>query len=815
MAAAPLLIRCGLAPTSLPVTPRSVAPGGPGLPPRWTRGSKEAVGTAYSTSSHVWYTVAAGILTEVFYPTIDTPQIRDLQFLVTDGASFFHDERRNTRSSVECVDDTALGFEIVNRAENGLYTIRKTLIGAPHHDCVLMRTAFDAAPDVLRGLRAYVLCAPHLEIGGWHNNAETLDTKAGPILVAFKGGTWMVLGATARILKRSCGYVAVNDGWTDLHDNLAMDWEYDAAYDGNIAVTAQVDLTDGPFTVGLAFGDTRHRAITNLFQAFAQPFDEALDKFRTQWSRTSRRFALASSLQGHSGSILFERSVNLLLAHEDKTYPGAIIAAMSIPWGASKGDEELGGYHLVWTRDLVQSATACLAVNDPVTALRALVYLAISQRVDGGFFQNFWIDGRPYWTGVQLDEVSFPILLAWRLYDAGALHGFPPAEMVSAACGFLIREGPTTVQERWEEAAGFSPSTLAINIAALVCGAELLDQAGDRATAEFIREYADFLEQHVEAWTVTRAGGLLADVTQHYIRINPNVDGREDPDVGDVVLANQAPGGPFAYPARDIVDAGFLELVRYGIRDPHDPLIVDSLRVVDAVLKVETPAGPCWRRYNHDGYGQRADGRSYQEWGTGRPWPLLTGERGHYELAAGRDPVPYVRALERFAVGIGLIPEQIWDQASVPEKLLRFGGPTGSALPLMWAHAEYIKLARSAADGRPFDLIEPVRARYLKNGRDRSVRLEVWSVKRPVRKIPAGARLRVIADFPFALEWTTDDASPFATRESTATALGIWYADVVPEPASPLRFMLRRTDGVAASPIEHVVEIATPGSRVV
>jgi hypothetical protein len=351
---------------------KSIAPGGPGLPPRWTRGAKEAVGTAYSAASRVWYTVASGILTEVFYPTIDTPQIRDLQMLVTDGRTFFHDERRNTRSTVACLDDVALGFDIVNVAENGLYRIHKTLIGAPHHDCVLVRTAIEAAPDVLRTLQAYVLCAPHLEIGGWHNNAETLDTKGGPIVVAYKGGTWMALGATAPVLRRSCGYVAVNDGWTDLHDNLAMDWQYEAAYDGNVAVTMQVDISRGePFTIALAFGDTRHRAVTNLFQATAVPFDTALLHFRREWQRTARRFALAANAENRRASLLYERSVNLLLAHEDKSYPGAIIAAMSIPWGSSKGDEEMGGYHLVWTRDLVQAATALLAAGDTVTPLRA------------------------------------------------------------------------------------------------------------------------------------------------------------------------------------------------------------------------------------------------------------------------------------------------------------------------------------------------------------------------------------------------------------------------------------------------------------
>jgi len=787
------------------------APGGPGMPPRWTRGAKEAVGTAYSTASRVWYTIAAGILTEVFYPTIDTPQIRDLQYLVTDGQTFFHDERRNTRSSVDCVAEAALGFDIVNKAENGLYTLRKTIIGHPHHDCVLMRTRVEAAAEVLKRLQLYVLCAPHLDIGGWHNNAQVLETKGGRIIVAFKNSTWMALGATAPLRRCSCGYVAVNDGWTDLHDNLRLDWTFDAVYDGNIAVTGEIDLARDPeFTVGLAFGDTRHRAITNLFQSLVTPFDEIVRHFCDEWSRTARRFALAASAPEPRASVMYERSVNLLLAHEDKSYPGAMIAALSIPWGSSKGDEELGGYHLVWTRDLVQSATALLAAGDNVTPLRVLVYLAVSQRADGGFYQNFWLDGRPYWTGVQLDEVSFPVILAWRLRQANALRQFDPTAMVRAACGFLIREGPATAQDRWEEAGGYSPATLAINIAALICGADVLEKEGDAETARFVRDYADFLEAHVEPWTVTTEGSLVAGYPRHYIRINSTTSGIEDPNHSSVILANQAPGARYQYPAKDIVDAGFLELVRYGIRDPHDPIIEDSLRVVDAVLKVETPAGPCWRRYNHDGYGQRADGTAFKGWGVGRLWPLLTGERGHYELAAGRDATQYVRAMERFSVGIGLIPEQVWDERDIPEKLLRFGGPTGAAIPLLWAHAEYIKLVRSVADRQVFDRIELVRDRYAEKKTRSAKPIEVWTHRRPVEAIRAGRTLRVIAANPFTLYWTAGDGGPRAQTTATASRLDVWYADLeTPSPPASIRmqFSWSRQD---VDQQEYVVSVQTP-----
>jgi glucoamylase len=778
---------------------QNIAPGGPGLPPRWTRGAKEAVGTAYSAASRVWYTVAAGILTEVYYPTIDIPQIRDVQFLVTDGRSFFHDERRDTRSTVDCVSEAALGFDIENVATNGMYTITKTLIGHPHQDCVLMHTHLEAAPEVLGGLQVYLLCAPHLEIGGWHNNAEVLDTAGGRILMVFKGSTWLAIGASVPLLATSCGYVAVNDGWTDLHQNRRLDWQFDAVYDGNIAVTGQLDLSrTTSFTVALAFGDTRHRAITALFQSLATPFDQNLSRFREEWARTAKRFAPAGAVDRDSAR-LYQRSINLLLAHEDKSYPGAMIAALSIPWGETKGDEEIGGYHLVWTRDLVQAATALLAAGDVATPLRVLVYLAVSQRADGGFFQNFWIDGRAHWSGLQLDEVSFPIVLAWRLHRAGALAAFDPLRMVTAACGFLVREGPATGQERWEEAAGYSPSTLAIQITALICAADLLDEAAEHDTAGFIREYADFLEAHVERWTCTAHGRLVPGIPRHYVRINPATTGSEDLETATLILANQPPGDPAAHCARDIVDAGFLELVRYGVRAADDPIVVDSLRVVDQVLKVTTPAGPCWRRYNHDGFGQCADGTGYEGSGVGRPWPLLTGERGHYELAAGRDAAPYLIAMQRYAVGIGLIPEQIWDEVAIPDQLLWPGKPTGAAMPLVWAHAEYIKLARSIADRRVFDRVEPVSERYGRSAGPtvsdppvaRPAAPEVWCAKRQFTSMPVGRVLRVLADEPFTLQWTVGDGAAPDQRGASATRLGVWYADAGPwEAGTGLRFRL-------------------------
>lgn len=757
---------------------KSFAPGGPGIEPRWTRGAKVAAGTAYSTSSRVWYTLDAGCVTEVYYPTIDSPQIRDLQFLVTDGETFFHDERRNFETEIDCISKAALGFEITKQEKEGRYRIDKTILGDPHQNCLLIRTRVEAPPEFLSKLRLYVLCAPHLEIGGWNNNGQVLRLSENKLLVAWKRNTWLVIGATVPFTDCSCGYVGVNDGWTDLAHNYQLDWQYDAAVDGNIALTGGLELSHGAeFTVGLAFGTSRHHALSTLAQSLSIPFEETRQAFVRQWERTSKRFALAAR---SNNSKLFERSVNLLLANEDKTYPGAIIASPSIPWGNEKSDEELGGYHLVWTRDLVKSVTALLAVGDLSTPLRSLIYLITSQRKDGGFYQNFWIDGRPYWRGIQLDQVAFPILLAWQLWKNKALGELDPYDMIRRACGFVVREGPITAQDRWEEVSGYSPSTLAAQIAALTCAAEFFADRRDEATAIFVSDYADFLESHIEQWTVTTHGTLVPEIRRHYIRVNPArmVDcSDEDPNCGTLVLSNRPPGARYEFPAKEIGDAGFLELVRYGIRGAKDPIIQDSVAVVDAVLKVETPYGPCWRRYNHDGYGQLENGESFLGWGTGRPWPLLTGERGHYEIAAGRDPGPYLRALENFSEGIGLIPEQIWDAPDLPSRHLRFGGPTDSAVPLLWAHSEYVKLHRSAEDKQVFDLIEPAYDRYVR-GKGKRKAIEVWKFNRQVRTVAAGTLVRIQADSPFLLHWTNDEwQHPIDTR-SIATGIGIDFVDI-------------------------------------
>jgi glucoamylase len=769
-----------------------VASGAPGIEPRWTHSAKDIIGTAYSTSSRIWFTVSRGVLSEIYFPTLDRPQVRDLQFLVTDGESFFHDAHRNLDTTIEYLGEHGLGVRLINADRQGRYRLIAEVITDPHQACVLIDTELEGDPAFLRKLRVYVLIAPHLEVGGWGNNGNVATMAGREFLTANKGGTWLALAATAPFVTRSCGYVGTTDGWQDLSRNFKLDNAFAAATNGNIALTGEIDLSGGyHFTVALSFGRTLHRAVTTLFQAIASPFVEHRTRFLEQWERAVRRLHPLEHVTG-DGGMLYRRSRELIMAHEDKSYPGALIASLSIPWGEVKGDEDLGGYHLVWTRDMVNSATGLLAAGDTVTPLRALIYLACSQHDDGGFAQNFWVDGDPYWSGIQLDEVAFPIMLAWRLHLAGALADFDPCPMVRLAARYLIAHGPATPQERWEENSGYSPSTLASNIAGLICAANFAHLRGDEASAIYLTEYADFLETYLEAWTVTNAGTLVPGIRRHYIRITPedpaNPIPHEDPDHSTIGIRNGAPGAQYEFPAREIVDAGFLELVRYGIRSGGDPLIEDSLRVIDATLKIDFPGGPCWRRYNHDGYGQRDDGSAFVVWGVGRPWPLLTGERGHYELAAGRDPAPYLRAMENFATPTRMLPEQIWDGPDNRQAHLHFEKPTGAAMPLMWAHAEYIKLLRSTADGAVFDLIPEVADRY-RNHRGRKD-LNIWKRNRMVPGITAGCTLRIQAAQPFLLHWSKDEWKTPVDTESQTTAIGIHFADVatVHGDRAPLRF---------------------------
>ena len=434
---------------------------------------------------------------------------------------------------------------------------------------------------------------------------------------------------------------------------------------------------------------------------------------------------------------------------------------------------------------MVQTASALLACGrvEYGDAGAQSTWLA-PRSADGSFAQNFWVDGTPYWTGIQLDEVAFPIMLAWRLWKLGGLGSFDVIPFVERAAGFLVRYAPVTQQERWEENAGYSPSTLAAVISGLVCAADLARAFGTEQRADFLESYADWIESHLDEWTTTENGVLLEGVPRHYMRIRPPAPGEPfhnaDIKPGFIHLANRGPGEQADFDAREVIDQGFLELVRYGIRRADDPLIVDSLKVVDHCLRYETPFGPAWRRYNHDGYGQKKDGSPYTGWGQGRCWPLLGGERAHYELAAGRNTTPFIASYEKFSSVGGMLPEQVWDGPDMPEEGMYLGKSAGSAQPLVWAHAEYLKLLRSTKDGKIFDTIPVVEQRYAVAQDQRTFRsmVEIFQLARPIASVPSGFKLRILDRERFEVVYTLDDWKTVQHQTSEMVGFPGFIADI-------------------------------------
>ena len=771
--------------------------GSPGIEPRWTNGAKEGVGTAYAASARIWFTLWNGVMTEVYYPTIDLPQIRDLQLLFSDGKSFLHEEKRDFTNKIERIEP-GLGYRLVNTHTSNSYRVVKEVITDPHLACVLMNVRVEGEPAFLENLNIYALCAPHLNGGGSGNTALVRQVAGKTILCAHKIGggltdaqTWLALGADVPFGKTSVGFVGQSDGWTDLNGDFSLDWHFQKATDGNVALCGEIlaPLEEGvrEFTLTLAFGSGQHSADTTLLQSLSTPFHFHRDRFYLQWQRPQRHLQSELNAQSGDDGKLLRSSYNVLLAHEDKRFPGALIASLSIPWGEAKNDEDTGGYHLVWPRDMVNSAMGLIAAGQVETASRALIYLAASQFENGSFAQNFWIDGKPYWLGLQLDEVAFPLLLARKLQELGAIQGFDPLALVTRAARFLVLNGPVTAQERWEEASGLSPSTLAAVIAGLLSASGFLRAMGDETSSQFLDDYADWLEGNLDGWCATEQGELLEGEPHHYVRINPLQPGDflpESPPLDEEFeLTSQEPDTNARRRAREVFDGGFLELVRYGIRRADDPLVVSSVQVMDAILKADTPRGSCFFRYNGDGYGQRDDGNPYHShWGVGRPWPLLGGERGHYEVALGREkggnPDPWIWSLEGFASGAGLLPEQIWNAPDLPEKHLETGRSTGAARPLAWAHAEYIKLLRSKRDGYVFDVVCEASERYVEDKFTPRRDLLVWGANFPSKTIASDAVLRLTRGDAFTVRWTSDNWKTRHDNSSDATPMGVHFYDL-------------------------------------
>jgi glucoamylase len=756
----------------------SRAAGGPGSQPVWSSSNKSAVGTAASSCSRLWFTLSGSVVTEIFYPSLDSPQVRDLQFVVTDGSSFVTEEHE-MEWTLEASPEGFPAYTVVCSDERHGFRLRKEILTDSQLAVLLIHVQLESRRD---DLIVYAICNPHLKNQGRENSASSVDTANARLLVAQRDGVALALGAQPSFQERSCGYVgAERGGLSALRSHKHFAETFDSAKNGNVLLCARLALDESrQVLLAVALGQGSEDAVNLLLQSLTHSLAWHRKRFLEDWTKQQQPERLYEQSQDEGA--LYRASTNLCLMMCDKTFPGGMPASPSIPWGASKGDADRGGYHLCWSRDLAKSGVGMLAAGLRDMPLRSLVYLSSVQNQHGGFPQNFWMNGKPFAGGHQLDEVAFPILLAGRLAREQALEGFDPFPMVLRAAGYIMRQGPATEEERWEEVGGYSPSTLAVCIAAMIEAAQMARSRGEESIALLLEQHADFIEHELERLTVTRQGGLVKGISRHFVRINPIQvsDPRADDDLDrlEVGIANQLPGGKVQkFPASQVVDAGFLELVRYGVRKADDRLIEDSVRVVDAVLRVDTPQGACWRRYNHDGYGQGPAGEPFDKGGVGRAWPLLTGERAHYELAVGRSPEGLIRAMEGFAGPERLLPEQVWDSAELPERGLYLGGPTGSARPLLWAHSEYIKLLRSRRDGAVYELVPEVFERYCR-GKKRAAPPQVWTFQRQPQQSQAGRSLRIVNDEKFRLRWSSDEWETSHDLSSLETMLDLSYVDV-------------------------------------
>ena len=715
--------------------------------------------------SRLWFTMGGGIINEVYYPRVDIPQIRDLGFLVADGRGFWVEVKRQWQYSVEAFAPGVPAMRVVHRHERFALTLR--VVPCVERDALLIDVVLTGDED----LRPYALLAPHLGGTGMSNYAEVAEYGGRRLLWAHQGPFALALAAIAEKQqdawgRASAGYVGESDGWQDFARNGAMTWEYESAGPGNVALLGELPRSA---VLGLAFGSSVESAATLALSALFEPFDSIRDRHVAIWTQWHARSKVpAEYLRGLPASCVeqFQISAMVLRVHQDNTYPGAMVASLSVPWGDTK--EEREGYHLVWPRDLVECGAALLAIGAEREAGNTLRYLLATQLKDGHWNQNQWLGGKPYWRGIQLDETALPALLAAFLAERGALRGTEVADMVQRALSYIVRNGPSSDQDRWEESAGLNTFTLAACIAALVAGAPYLPADA----RELALNFADYWNSRLEDWTAVYNTPLAQQfgIPGYYARVAPPQVVNNRGALNRVLpICNRAldPG----LPAGAQFGVDFLQLVRFGLRRWDDPLILGSVRLVDAFLKVDTPYGPSWRRYQDDGYGEHDDGSPFDGIGRGRAWPLLTGERGHYEIACGNDPLPYIEAMARMASPGGMLPEQIWDAAPVARRRLSIGRPTGSAMPLAWTHAEYLKLVVSRALGHAFGRPEAVWGRY-QGTRCQAMRA-IWSEPAQISEFAAGASLIVALRTPAIVRWGFNGWRDTVERTTTWNSLGL------------------------------------------
>lgn len=758
------------------------APGSPGIDPTWCSSDKDMVTTGLG-ASRIWATLGYGILNEVYWPSTGRPQIRDLGFIVADGKGGWTELKRANTYLLSLPKPYLPLPRVVHEGET--YRLELEILPHPLRDVLLIKYAL-SGDDA----RLYVLLAPHLD-GARDNTA-----LAGEDLAAHHGDTALCLRANKGFSRTSAGFVGISDGWTDFSRNGAMSWTYERAQDGNVALMGELAADSGVLALG--FSETPEGARTLARSSLADDYDETRQIFIGGWEDWAATlkvpFAAPEFVQAA------ERSAMVIKVHEDRTYAGAVVASLSVPWGDSHDDA--GGYHLVWTRDTVEAALALICLGKYEDAGRTLDYLIGTQAADGSWAQNYFPDGRGYWSGRQLDEVALPVLLAAKLRAVGHLtNSAPEEEMVRRAIGFIVRNGPMSDQDRWEENAGASPFTLAMTVAALVVSADYFSGT-ERA---YLLSLADCWNERIEDWTYATNGhlGQMLGLDGYYVRLSPRP---ADGGIGGIVSRRNVHHGEV--PAGDLVGLEFLYLVRTGLRAPGDPRIVDSVRLIDDMLRAETPSGPAYYRYNGDGYGEHADGAPFDGIGVGRLWPLLAGERGHYAALSGEDATPYLDAMTRMVGRGGLIPEQVWDGAPIPERGLVPGKPSGSAMPLVWAHGEFIKLLATHTTGRPAEWFDPVVTRY--GGRRPEAACWHWRATSSFSRLLKGRDLSIEADRSFILHLGLDGWNRIEDVPSVAGPFDIHLVRLSKERLEghgAIRFTIRDAETGAWSGQDYAVDL--------
>ncbi|MDY3558077.1 glycoside hydrolase family 15 protein [Gemmata sp. JC673] len=755
------------------------APGRPGSPPRWCTGGKTAGGTSRSDASLVWFTIHRGVLNEVYYPRIDSPCTRDLYLIVTGPEGFCSDEREDAEHTVEWIGEGVPGFTVATACKKGRYRIEKTVITDDRLNVVLQRVRFTRFPA---GHRVFVYANPHLAAHGSGNTAWVGRYKGQTALFAERGDVALALLCSAGYSTASVGFAGKSDGPDDLKKHGRLTERFTRAAQGNVGLVGEIDLSHGPeFTLALGFGLGPGEAAYHASGGLKRDFPEAVERYADGWRAWQDKLL---PLAG-PGRDLYRVSTAVLESHTNKSIPGAV-ASLAIPWGDARGDDDLlqGAYHLVWSRDLGQHGSGLLAIGALQDARRLLEYLQATQEPDGHWPQNMWVSGEPFWDGVQVDQAAQPILLTDHALRAGAIDEGHRARfwpMLRAAVGYIVRNGASTELDRWEEEKGYNPYTLATMIAALLAAADWADAASEPELATYLRETADVWDAGIEGWVYVRGTELAkkVGVDGYYARILP--PGSIEPAYPGQECARlkDADAGEQDVPGHEVASVDALALVRYGLRAADDPKILNTLKVIDAELKMETERGPIWHRYTADRFGEHDDGSAFEPGnkGKGRAWPLLIGERAHHELARGERTraTELVAAMANYAGDAGLISEQVWDADDLPEKWLFKGRPTGSAAPLLWAHAEYLKVLRSLKDGRVFDRPPQPEARYA-GGRRKGARA-LWRVEHPVRSVPAGTVVRIEAVEGVEVRWRVGRGAEQVLAEAP-TFLGVRVADV-------------------------------------